>query len=226
MSASVQGWQRGSFGVDHTPPGLAAALQLLEGVAESRVFEPGKRIHTWGDRTGYWYRLHSGAAKRQGIGDSGNLQIVDFVFPGDWFGLSIRVLHEFATEIIAPHSVICRYPREQIHEALEGRAPLLLEVVDAAFRATTRLQRHMRVLLRPSPQARLAGFLVEMRQRASDAAGNLALPMPLRDIANYLLLSDEEVSEALLQWVADEAIELLGDRHIRVLDARALAAFE
>jgi CRP-like cAMP-binding protein len=120
--------------------------------------------------------------------------------------------------------VVTRYPYPLIQKLLEHEPASMRALIDSAFHAASRLQRHMRVLVRSTAQARVAGFLLEVAGRVADEGDVMLLPMTLHDVGNYLLLSDDAIREALLQWIANGAIELLGERRIHILDAPQLAA--
>ena len=77
------------------------------------------------------------------------------------------------------------------------------------------------LLLIKTAQERVAGFLLEMAERA--AAGNeVDLPMSRQDIADYLGLTIETVSRTLTLLENAAAIELPTSRRIVLRDRAAL----
>jgi len=93
----------------------------------------------------------------------------------------------------------------------------LLEVTAAELR---RAQSHMLLLIK-SAQERVAGFLLEMANRAKTRS-EVDLPMSRQDIADYLGLTIETVSRTLTQLENACAITLPSSRHIVLRDRAAL----
>ena len=79
-------------------------------------------------------------------------------------------------------------------------------------RELQRVQDHILVLIK-SARERVAGFLLEMADRAS-GDGVVELPMSRQDIADYLGLTIETVSRTLSQLQKSSAIEVPTSRRI------------
>ena len=78
------------------------------------------------------------------------------------------------------------------------------------------------LLLVKSAQERVAGFLLEMAERAS-AGNTVELPMSRQDIADYLGLTIETVSRTLTGLASGATIEVPTSRQIVLRDRSALA---
>jgi CRP-like cAMP-binding protein len=87
-------------------------------------------------------------------------------------------------------------------------------------RELQRVQDRILVLIK-SAQERVAGFLLEMADRASDG-GAVELPMSRQDIADYLGLTIETVSRTLTQLEKTATIELPSSRRILLRNRSAL----
>ena len=68
---------------------------------------------------------------------------------------------------------------------------------------------------------KLATFLLEMDRRIARSAF-VTLPMPRKDIADYIGLTIETVSRTVTQLQEEGALELSGARNIRLIDRRML----
>ena len=88
-------------------------------------------------------------------------------------------------------------------------------------RELQRVQDHIMVLIK-SAQERVAGFLLEMAERAA-GGGAVELPMSRQDIADYLGLTIETVSRTLTQLEKIAAIELPSSRRIVLRNRSALS---
>jgi len=214
-------WQPGR---GSTPPtALDAVLALLDEDAQFCACHPGTQIYSPKNRTGYWYHLTSGAAKRLAVGSSGSVQIVDFVLPGDWFGLSVRVMHEFSIEVIAPDTVITRYPYRLLYKALANDPRARGQLMRAAFQAATRVQWHHEILgLKLA--ARVAATVLDLRRRCSSGGAAITLPMSIDDIANYLLLKADAVHAVVRMWEAIGVVSTTTNQGIRILEPDRLGA--
>ena len=84
-----------------------------------------------------------------------------------------------------------------------------------------RAQHHILLLGRKNAQERIAAFLMDMMDRLS-RRGDLELPMPRQDIADYLGLTIETVSRTLTQLERDGVIAIPGNRRIVFRDRAAL----
>jgi CRP-like cAMP-binding protein len=78
------------------------------------------------------------------------------------------------------------------------------------------------LLLVKSAQERVAGFLLEMAERAS-GGNTVELPMSRQDIADYLGLTIETVSRTLTHLENSAAIELPTSRRIVLRNRPALS---
>jgi CRP-like cAMP-binding protein len=77
------------------------------------------------------------------------------------------------------------------------------------------------LLLVRSAQERVASFLLEMADRTA-SVGSVELPMPRRDIADYLGLTIETVSRTLTLLEGQAAIALPSARRVQITNVRQL----
>jgi CRP/FNR family nitrogen fixation transcriptional regulator len=89
------------------------------------------------------------------------------------------------------------------------------------------LENHMLLLGRKTSLERVAAFSVEMDARLT-ATGIVALPMPRRDIADYLGVTLETVSRALSRLQRSGVLDFIGhtQREIVLRDRVRLASFD
>jgi Crp-like helix-turn-helix domain len=125
----------------------------------------------------------------------GRQHIVDFLLPGDLFGLTARDDHLFGVEALREGLIAC------YHAGVSKQSPTPIPRLG-------RLLREISVRVVPAPGYTCArtdylreeggSFLIEMEQRLSaKTAEAVALPMSCYNIADYLGLSVETVSRAL-----------------------------
>ena len=108
--------------------------------------------------------------------------------PGDIFGLEFADEHAFSAEAIADAKVIV-VKRSALTALADRDAAIGRELFAITGRELRRVQERVLLLVK-SAQERVAGFLLEMAERA--CAGNIVeLPMSRQDIADYLGLTIE-----------------------------------
>jgi CRP/FNR family transcriptional regulator, nitrogen fixation regulation protein len=193
----------------------------LEALATLNSYHRGQEIYRPAARAETWYRVLSGLVRKCTMMADGRRRIVDFLLPGDFFGLTARHEHVFAVEAVVDGTVIGRYPRGRV-ETMANLDPEINQLVrNIAFDAIVRLEARILILGRTTAIEKVSAFMVEMAQRASDGAP-FVLPMSRYDIADYLGLSVETVSRTITDLKLCGFIALAGKRHITILDRSAL----
>jgi CRP/FNR family transcriptional regulator, nitrogen fixation regulation protein len=166
------------------------------------------------------YRVISGSVRTYKILDDGRRQIGGFHLPGDIFGLlEFGDEHTFSADAITDTRVLV--VKRKTLAILAGRHPAIArELFAFSGRELQRVQDHVLLLVK-SAQERVAGFLLEMAERA--CAGNVVeLPMSRQDIADYLGLTIETVSRTLTVLEGAAVIELSTSRRIVLRSRSAL----
>ena len=139
---------------------------------------------------------------------------------GDIFGIEFDDEHSSAAEAIGDVKVLV--VKRSALDALAGRdASVARELFALTARELRRVQDRILLLIK-SAQERVAGFLLEMAQRAS--SGNaIDLPMSRQDIADYLGLTIETVSRTLTSLETAATIDVPTSRRIVLRDRSALS---
>ena len=172
-----------------------------------------------GETADYAYQVVSGAVRTYKILRDGRRQVGGFYLPGDIFGLEFRDDHTVSAEAITDTKVVV--VKRSMLMTLAGRDPVIgRELLNVTGSELRRVQTRMLLLLK-SAEERVAGFLLEMAERAS--GGNVVeLPMTRRDIADYLGLTFETVSRTLRGLANKAAIEVTAPRRIVLRNRSAL----
>lgn len=177
---------------------------------------PGnKRIYKTGESAEYLYRVESGCIRTYSDLNDGRRYIHAFYFPGDLFGLEASDQHHVSAETVTPSSILLVK-----RKTLASRAAHNIDVVRFLLRVTAmelqRTQNHSLLLLNGA-QKRIIGFLREMMRR-KQGASEVDLPMPRRDMADYLGLTIESVSRAFTQLKNNSTISMLTSRRVFLRD--------
>jgi CRP/FNR family nitrogen fixation transcriptional regulator len=202
-------------------PGLGAHALAgsIEMMGASMTFTRNAEIYGEGEPADYLYKVVSGTVRTSKILTDGRRQIGAFYLPGDIFGLEVGDDHTFSAEAIVESKILVIK-----RSALVGLAARDNDVARQLWTLTgrelARVQGHILLLVKTA-QERVAGFLLEMADRAP-ASDAVELSMSRQDIADYLGLTIETVSRTLSSLESDAAIELPTSRRIVLRNRSAL----
>jgi CRP/FNR family transcriptional regulator, nitrogen fixation regulation protein len=195
---------------------LGQSMRLMGAVMS---FPRNTEIFGENEPADYVYRVVSGNVRTYKILNDGRRQVGGFYLPGDTFGLQFADEHTFSAEAITDAKVLV--VKRSALTALAGRdAAIGRELFAVTGRELRRVQDRVLLLVK-SAQERVAGFLLEMAERA--CAGNIVeLPMSRQDIADYLGLTIETISRTLTGLENVAAIEVPTSRRIVLRNRSAL----
>jgi CRP-like cAMP-binding protein len=182
-------------------------------------FARNSEIYGENEPADYLYKVVSGTVRTYKVLIDGRRQIGGFYLPSDMFGLEIGDEHTFSAEAITDCKIIV-IKRSTVVALAARDNEVARQMWQLTARELQRAQDHVLVLIK-SAQERVAGFLLEMSDRASDG-GAVELPMSRQDIADYLGLTIETVSRTLTQLEKAATIELPTSRRIVLRNRSAL----
>jgi CRP/FNR family transcriptional regulator, nitrogen fixation regulation protein len=207
----------------HEAPPLDGSdlVQAMALMGARMSFPRNAEIYGEGEPADFVYQVVSGAVRTSKILSDGRRQIGGFYLPGDIFGLDLGDEHAFSAEAIGDATVI--YVRRSAVLALADRdGHVARQLWAATARELSQAQRRVLLLIQ-SAQERLAGFLLEMAERAR-SNDSVDLAMTRQDIADYLGLTIETVSRTLTALAEEAVIEVPSARRILLRD-RAMLEF-
>jgi CRP/FNR family nitrogen fixation transcriptional regulator len=153
------------------------------------------------------------------IFSDGRRQIGAFYLAGDVFGLELGVARTFSAEAINGARVLV-IKLSAVMGLAEREHDVARRLWALTARELHRVQDHS-LLLMKTAQERVTSFLIEMVARLP-AGSTVELPMPRRDIADYLGLTVETVCRTLTQLENTAAIEQPSSRRIVLRNRAAL----
>jgi CRP/FNR family transcriptional regulator, nitrogen fixation regulation protein len=170
----------------------------------------------------YLYKVVSGSVRTYKILSDGRRQVGGFYLPGDIFGLEFAREHTLSSEAISDARVLV--VKRSALDALAGRdASVAQQLFALTGRELHRVQDRILLLIKTARE-RVASFLLEMAERASEN-NTIELPMSRQDIADYLGLTIETVCRTLTSLETASAIEVsASSRRIVLRNRAALAA--
>lgn len=192
---------RGEVGVDSggplfrnlTPTDLArlSAIARMRHITEQQYLCMQNTAH---DRV---FNLIAGAAAVERLSTSGRRQILAFVFPGDFVGLSNSVLFEYALRSLTP-ATYTEFPRSALFglsEELPGLKSNIRELQSLVLALTFD---QLYLLGQKKAHEKICSFLLQLLERMPGASPErIELPMTRSDIADYLGLTPETIIRTL-----------------------------
>jgi len=190
------------------------------------TYRRGSEIYGEKEPAEYIYQVKSGAVRSYKLLPDGRRQIGAFHIPDDIFGLENGGVHRFTTEALVDTTVRL-IKRESLDAAAGSDGTLTMSLLCMTTTNLRHAEDHMLLLGRKTSLERVVAFLIEMDRRLT-GAGILALPMPRRDIADYLGLTLETVSRSLSHLRELGIVGFIDNnqRHIVLRDRKQLAALD
>jgi CRP-like cAMP-binding protein len=203
-------------------PSTPHPLQCLDAIAAIRPCHQREEICRQGQAANTWYCVLSGAALRCVIKSDGRRQIVDLLFPGDFFGLVAGAEYDYAVESATSGTVVAGYSRKHVEIQADSNPQLARELRQITLDGLSRLQAQLVILGRITAQEKVGSFILAMANRLSHGhSDRVTLPISRYDIADYLAVSVETVSRALSELKQRGLIRFTGTRVIQIIDRNA-----
>jgi CRP-like cAMP-binding protein len=201
--------------------GLASNALLFEcqSAAKTARFRKGRDVIVAGTRPQFLYVNDDGWLSRYKILHNGSRQIVNFVLPGEIFGLQACVFHKSLYSVATiTDTTLSAIPAEIVGKVVERNAKLSRTLFWSAVREAAILGEHLIDTARRSAYGRVSHFLLELfvRLRQAGRTDGMSFQMPLTQelIGDALGLSPVHVNRTLRALRGDRLIALDGKRVI------------
>jgi CRP/FNR family transcriptional regulator len=164
------------------------------------------------------------------FGRDGRRQVLGFLFPDNFVGLTATDRYFFTVEAVIP-SVVATRSRDYLDQRLAEDPVAERAFIAMVFRVLENLVDLAYSLGQRTARERLAVFILYLRHRYRLSSGvpdddtrllTLELPMSRTDIADFLGLKKETVSRTFGQLEAARLIERAGSQRLQVLDIAGL----
>ncbi len=203
------------------PTGAEAGTASLDRLGSLHVMPRGKTIVEQGDAAEHVYKVVSGALRMVRLLPDGRRSVIDFLLPGDFFGLAEDGTYSHSLEVLSDTSFV-RYPKQQLKQLLEEDPRAGRRFFNLMCGQLSAAQERLLTLCRKSAVERIASFLLAMTERTRSPktvdADTIKLPMCRADIADYLGLTIETVSRILTQLRESHVIDIPTASQIVVRD--------
>lgn len=207
-------------------PQLSSPKAVLDLFTQGKkvVFPAGEVLFREGDPVNEVFCLIEGNVVVTRFGENGGRQILAFLFPGDFLGMTFTPQHNTGAEAMTS-GAMWSLPRAKLQQMLTTHAALGAAFAEMSSRILNNVLDLVFTLGRKNSKARVASFLLHL-QRRQELLGldieRVHVPMTRQDIADFLGLTMETVSRSFSQLKAVGAIKAEAHGDVLISDARAL----
>ena len=169
----------------------------------------GKTIFSEGELADSVFGLSRGFVRLYKLLPYGRRQILGFALPGDFLGMPINDRHRFSADAIG-EVTLSRFSRIKLANFVLSSPNVLRLLMEFAARQLEMAQDQM--IGRRSAEEKVSIFLVNWRSRLTRITASseaVPLPMPRRDIADFLGLTLETISRTFTKLEQRKAIRIL-----------------
>jgi len=195
----------------------------LQAIVTRIQFARGQTLYTQGESAEHIFALVAGVVACSHYLDDGRRQIIAFLLPGDYIGMTTGTRYNYSAEAVT-EGEYCRFPREKFIKLLtkfdDFEQHCLREVTNELAEA----QKHVLILGQKDATERVASFLLMLDERENRYGDHddIELPMLRADIADYLGLTIETVSRSISKLRKSGVIAAPNAHLVRILDADRL----
>jgi len=168
-----------------------------DALSRTRMLSPGDYLYQAGEKVEEYFYVRTGVVKTFITGRRGDEDITGFFYPGEWFGWGSLDAQRLESAISLGETNLCAVSVTYIRNSKNAGG--LLEVLEKNYAALT----SQRLSLKPSKvDVRLARWIVEIEEklrRIGLDTSSIPTPMKRSELANYLGMTSESLSRALLR---------------------------
>lgn len=208
-------------------PELSSPQIVRDLFASGRRVElkPGDLLFREGEPITEVYCVERGNVVVTRYAENGERQILAFLFPGDFLGVTVGAKYTAGAEAVTDVAVMA-VSQSKLQEELATRPAVGAAFAEMTARILENVMDLIFTLGRKNARARLASFLLHLRRRQERlgiAADSIYVPMTRQDVADLLGLTMETVSRSFSQLKAANAIRFHGS-DVEVVDLGKLSA--
>jgi len=198
-------------------------LHQVEELSKLKVLAKQQYLCAQMASTDQVYNIASGAAAIEHISSDGNRQILAFLFPGDFVGLSTQKMYDYGVKSLTKVTAY-QFHRNQLLRLAEEIPTLEANLQNIQDRVLSRMLEQVYLLGQKNAHARICYLLIHLLERLPGAtADRIELPMNRQDIADYLGLTVETVSRSITKLKNDGLIKLPCANSVTILDLDEVA---
>ena len=202
-------------------------LKDFSDISFEKSFLNKQNIFLQNDQSDYLYNITEGNVKIYQLLDDGRIQIIGFLYPGDFFGSYRNNKYNYCAEAIGELKT-CVFDQKILDKYLDENPILAKELLNKTSFELTLAQDRLTVLGKLNAGERLVKFLLnisEQRNRIGWKNNPISLPMTRQDIADYLGITIETVSRELSNLKTSNIIKIITSKQIYLSNIEELKSY-
>ena len=202
-------------------------LKDFSNVSFEKSFLNKQNIFLQNDQSDYLYNITEGNVKIYQLLDDGRIQIIGFLYPGDFFGSYRNNKYNYCAEAIGDLKT-CVFNQKILDKYLDENPILAKELLNKTSFELTLAQDRLTVLGKLNAAERLVKFLLnisEQRNRIGWKNNPISLPMTRQDIADYLGITIETVSRELSNLKTSNIIKIITSKQIYLSNIEEIKSY-
>ncbi len=200
-------------------------LNIFSKISSEKEFKNKQTVFLQEEESKNLYNITQGNIKIYKLLRDGRIQIIGFLYPGDFFGSYKKGKYNYSAESIGDVK-LCVFKQEVLDNYLEKNMNLAKELLHMTSHELTLAQDRIGVLGKLNANQRMAAFILNIskqRARIGWQDNPISLPMVRQDIADYLGLTLETVSRELTKLKTSNLIKVLNSSQIYLRDKASLS---
>ena len=186
-------------------------LEIFSKVSFEKKFTDKENIFLQNDPSTHLYNITEGNVKIYQLLDDGRIQIIGFLYPGDFFGTYKNNKYNYSAEAIG-NLRVCVFDQRILDKYMDQNPILAKELLNQTSYELTLAQDRMTVMGRLNAIEKIAIFFINIsnqRKRIGWQSNPISLSMARQDIADYLGLTIETVSREISKLKTSNIIKLI-----------------
>ena len=200
-------------------------LNIFSKISSEKEFKNKQTVFLQEEESKNLYNITQGNIKIYKLLRDGRIQIIGFLYPGDFFGSYKKGKYNYSAESIGDVK-LCVFKQEVLDNYLEKNMNLAKELLHMTSHELTLAQDRIGILGKLNANQRMAAFILNIskqRARIGWQDNPISLPMVRQDIADYLGLTLETVSRELTKLKTSNLIKVLSSSQIYLRDKASLS---
>ena len=200
-------------------------LRHFAGISSEKKFFDKQNIFLQSDEGKRLYNITEGNVKIYKLLQDGRIQIIGFLYPGDFFGSYKKGKYNYSAQAIGDVAV-CEFKEDVLNNHMDENPALSRELLNMTTNELVLAQDRIKVLGKLTATERIASFIQNIskqRARIKWQDNPISLPMSRQDIADYLGLTIATVSREITNLKISSVIKMITTNQIYINDKTKLA---